>query len=81
MILSRNEQNKFIIQKILIEKAEEIKEILSICSEGENISIIATILYLLKDYSNFEYFRDINDICIEKKQTQNLQLDIPQEIE
>lgn len=81
MILSKNEQNKLIIQKIFIEKAEEIKEILSICSEGENISTIATILYLIKDYSNFEYFRDIVDICIEKKHTQNLQIDIPQEIE
>ena len=81
MILSGNEQNKLIIQRIFIEKPAEIKELLSICAEGENISIIAAIIYLIKDYPNYKYFEDIVDLCIEKKQKQNLHIDITQETE
>lgn len=79
MLLSNIEKNKENIQRFFREKEEQIKEILIICSEGKNISIITTILYLIKDIDNYNYFKDILDQCIEKKQEQNLKVFILQE--
>ena len=58
MLLSNIEKNKENIQRFFREKEEQIKEILIICSEGKNISIITTILYLIKDIDNYNYFND-----------------------
>lgn len=81
MILSKSEINKLTIQKFFSERAKEVKEILMICSDGENIPIIATIVFMIQNYDNYEYFLDIVQLCIEKKKNQNLQVHIPQEDE
>ena len=79
MLISENEENKNNIKEIFYEDEELIRDILIDCSDGENITVITTILYCIRFYNNYDYFSDIIDLCILKKDEDDLNVYIIQE--
>lgn len=74
MLLSRKNENQDVIKKLFTQNSELIKSVFLNYAEGENISTISTILYLIKYYVNYDYFREIIDICEENKEKHALEV-------
>lgn len=79
MFISDNEENNINIKTIFMKSEESMKDILFICAEGENITIISAILYYIKNLENFDKFEDLIIYCREKKINENLKILIVQD--
>lgn len=79
MILSDNEENNQIVKKVFNNYEEILKYILINCANGENITVITTILQLIEEYDNFKYFSDIIEYCIDLRVSEDIDVYILQD--
>lgn len=74
MLISINDENHMIVKNIFTNFENQMKDILFICAEGENITAISAILFYIRDYENYDKYEDLMILCKERKEKENLRI-------